>query len=71
MTFLTKTNYSLVSVTALNPSGTVCAYAEVCNRSGVDGEDIGNAVLTAIARMIATAQLPKVGSVLVSFSHDT
>lgn len=66
--------FVMVHVTAIDCSGTVCAYSEEFNRNGITAVDIGLSVMLAIQRLQAKfpdVDANDVGNVLVRFSNDT
>lgn len=64
-------SYSLVSASALDGSGTVCAYGETVNRDGINERDIGSAVMLACERLADTVPDEDMVLVIVRFSNDT
>lgn len=63
-----------VSCSAIDASGTEIAYAEQVKRGGITGNDIADAVLTAMERLSEGKEGFQVGDVMqviVRFSEDT
>jgi hypothetical protein len=69
MQIRTTLPFSCVHVTALDASGTECAYAEYVNRHVLTPEMIGQAVINAVARLVSLDCDP--GVIVVRFSDDT
>jgi hypothetical protein len=66
-------SFSCVHVTAIDASGTECAYGESVNRSGITAVDIGLAVMKAVTKLMTVTNTDEddCGNVIVRFSHDT